>query len=422
MKKKIIAILIVSFLSVSLFSCKNESVHYKKEISKENISTEKAELPDLSSPSMTDYSTDYFTMSYDDNIYKVISSQDEHSSYHKVTCSYIDDVSEDKYNTICAVIENHSFYEMVGNKNAEDALSNFGTQIFNSQNKPVVSSDTSEENGCIETHVVLDDGSEYYIKLLSLNPDTSIIAALRMCEYTSYFNNSLYDIYSSVTAKNFAESYPVVSYSDIQSGKYNGQRVIIEATVDNVKINSNSSNFSLWFPNGESFAYVPSNISYNISPASSDSCFLTLKNGDILRYATEIHQDGSFGTSSVFFSEIIGNRNIEEIRTVFKSSCPLMNYNELNRNPDSHKNEVLQVSGKIFQVISESDYSAEYLLSNENGYTYVNWYSDKEMRGSRILEGDSVTIYGSFEGLKTYNTLSGEKTVPSISTNFVDLK
>lgn len=422
MKKKIIVFLIVSCLSVSIFSCKSESVHNKKDISKENIPTEKAELPDLSSPSVNDYSTDYFTMSYDDNIYKVISSQDDHSSYHKITCDYIDDVSEDEYNTICAVMESHSFYEMVGNQNVNDVLSNFGAQIFNSQNKPIVSSEVSEENKYIEKHVVLDDGSEYYIKLLSLNPDTSIIAVLRMCEYTSYFNNSLYEIYSSVTTKNFAKSYPVVSYSDIQSGKYNGQRVIIEATVDNVKINSNSSNFSLWFSNGESFIYVPSNTSYNISPASSDSCFLTLKNGDILRYATEVHQDGSFGTNSVFFSEIIGNRSIEEIQTVFKSSCPLMNYNELNRNPDSHKNEVLQVSGKVFQVISESDYSAEYLLSNENGYTYVNWYSDKEMRGSRILEGDSVTIYGSFEGLKAYNTLSGEKTVPSISTYFIDLQ
>lgn len=422
MKRRIIIILLSSLLSISVFSCKNEDTSsIKVSSSKDNTSADESEFPVLSSPDMREFSTDYFSTSYDSNVYHVESSEDEATNYYKIICDSIGDVQEGEYNTICGIIESHSFYEEIGSQNVEDYMATFSSQLFNSQRKSIVESNTSYNNGYIETHTVLEDKTEYYVKLLSLNPDTSVIAILRLCEYTSYFNDSLYDIYSSISLNNFTKDYPVVSYTDIQSGKYNGQRVIIEATVDDVQINSNDSNFSLWFSDGDSFIYAPSSSNFSISPVSSNSCFLNLKNGDILRYSTEICDDGSFGTSSVFSSEIIGNRNVEEIRTVFKSSCPLMNYEELVRNPDNHKSEVLQISGKIFQVIEENDYSAEYLLSTDNGYVYINWYSNKEIRGSRILEDDFVTIYGSFEGLKTYNTLSGEQTAPGVSAYFIDL-
>lgn len=46
---------------------------------------------------------------------------------------------------------------------------------------------------------------------------------------------------------------------------------------------------------------------------------------------------------------------------------------------------------------------------------YLSWYENEELRGSRILEGDSVTVYGTFTILKTYDTLVSQNTVPEIS-------
>lgn len=217
---------------------------------------------------------------------------------------------------------------------------------------------------------------------------------------------------------------PLVTYSDIQTGKYNNQKVYIEAVVDNMSVSSETCcSFSLWYPNGDSYFYEDFNgsSSYDAGPGSAESYFTSFKNGDLIRFGTEVYGDGSFGTSQTFDAQLIEQVDVNAIRTSYKSNCAYLPYEDALRTPDNLLKNVYKISGSVYQIINESEYSAKYLISTDNGYVYADWGEDQEVRGSRFLENDSVTLYGEFYGLNTYTALLGENTVPGIDVHFMDL-
>lgn len=73
------------------------------------------------------------------------------------------------------------------------------------------------------------------------------------------------------------------------------------------------------------------------------------------------------------------------------------------------------------QIIDESDYSADYLLSTDQGYIYLTNPDDKEARGARLLENDNVTVYGDFTGLTTYSYLSDKQYIPEFFSAIIEL-
>lgn len=424
MCKKLIPLFLASVLAVSIVACGNnsESANTPTESISNIDTTSQNNLPDISPEDVEEYSTDFSSFSYNSAIYDIKTTEDLMARYYQIESDYIGDVDSDTYNTICAVIEhNNSFYDEVHNQDIEDYLKEFGSQLFNSHHDPIISSDFISTENFSEVQVTLEGNTKYYVKLLSLNPETSVMAVLRLCDYSDYYNDSLMEIYDSVTIKNFTDDYPLVTYNDIQTGKYNGQKVRIDAIVDKVNIDENDSDFALWYPNDNTYVFDSMNGDDNIIPVSSTSEFLNIKNGDVLRFATQIYDDGSFGTTTVLSSEIVGHKDINNIHNSFMENCSSINYDDLMRNPDNYTEIPMKISGSIFQVVEENDFSAEYLISTDSGYVYASWYDDKKNRGSRFLEGDSVTLYGTFSSLKTYNSLIKENTVPSISVIFMSL-
>ena len=73
------------------------------------------------------------------------------------------------------------------------------------------------------------------------------------------------------------------------------------------------------------------------------------------------------------------------------------------------------------RIIDETDYSADYLLSTNQGYIYLSNPDGKEARGSRLLENDNVTVYGDFTGLTTYSYLSDKQYIPEFFSAIIEL-
>lgn len=218
--------------------------------------------------------------------------------------------------------------------------------------------------------------------------------------------------------------YPLVTYDDIKTGNYNGKNVCIECIIDKIDSSLETScNFSLWYPSGATYVYDANQSFYDIESNSPEEIFLNAKNGDVIRYATTIYNDGSFGTTSLLGAEIIGNKELSNVYNSYKSNCPDIDYEGVLRNPQNYEGSLFKITGSVSQVISESPYSAEYLIFTPSGYIYASWYENESFRGSRFLEGDNISLYGKFEMLKTYDTLIGnQNTVPQISIHLMDLQ
>lgn len=223
------------------------------------------------------------------------------------------------------------------------------------------------------------------------------------------------------SAASSSSSAPLVTYEDILAGAYNGQIVSIEAVIDNIyNASFGSCDFTLWYPWGSSYFYDDGNFS-DPDENPAEKVFSTANNGDVIRFSTQIYDDGSFGTVDVYSAEIVGNIDIAQVHNAVKDACSEINYEDTLRNPDSYSKQSFKISGTIFQIVEEDSYKAEYLLETASGYVYLTWHQDKPVRGSRFLEGDSVTVCGEFRGLETYDTLTGQKTIPSLSVYFLEL-
>lgn len=239
-------------------------------------------------------------------------------------------------------------------------------------------------------------------------------------ELETKYNALISEENSNAASSNSSSDIPLVTYDDISSGAYNGKTVSIDAIIDNLYIPYDGAcNFSLWYSSGGSYV-VDDGSFHDIKSGSPQSVFSNSQDGDVIRFTTQVYDDGSFGPTSVQSAEIIGKSDLESINSSFKASCPDMNYEDVQRNPDSYQDKFLKCSGTIFQIINESPDRAEYLLECPYGYVYLSWYENEKLRGSRILEGDAVTVYGNFTILKTYDTLISQNTVPEISVVFID--
>lgn len=340
--------------------------------------------------------------------------------------SYISQVPEEQYNTALSMFLLFTSERYINDfDSTESLLKEISVSMLNSHDTPISNYVFSEDNGIGEITFKTEDGSQCYFKLFSSDDSGTLYCSLlRTCPYTSDINPGLKEIYDSIElidSVEFLSSCPTVTYDDIATGAYNGQKVCIEAVVDKVYHPfKDSCNFSLWYPSQDTYVYKGNDSFLDIKNNSPENIFLSVQPGDIVRYATQIYNDGSFGTTSFLAAQIIGNKDINEIHQNYKAHCPPLDYESVLRNPDLYENTVCSVTGTIFQIIDESTYSAEYLLETASGYVYLSWLDDEPLRSERLLENDTVTVYGTFEILKTYDTFSGNKTVPQIHIAFVD--
>ena len=98
-----------------------------------------------------------------------------------------------------------------------------------------------------------------------------------------------------------------------------------------------------------------------------------------------------------------------------KKNYQSISYKKIARNPDDYEGQRLKFSGKVVQVI-EGDDETEIRLATDGEYDDVILvgYNPAIMQ-ERILEDDTVTVYGTSVGLITYeSTMGGNITIPAL--------
>lgn len=105
------------------------------------------------------------------------------------------------------------------------------------------------------------------------------------------------------------------------------------------------------------------------------------------------------------------------------SAYPPLDYEQVARNAEGHFQEKTSFSGKVLQVIPV-DGGAQYRISSKGGYRDVVYvFIDEENLPIRILEGDSVTVYGAVYGDVSYTSAMGARvTIPSVYAERINLK
>lgn len=217
------------------------------------------------------------------------------------------------------------------------------------------------------------------------------------------------------------DSYPFVPYKEITS-EYIGKIISVECIRGKSNYEDNNC-CGIWYPLTYSYVYESGPKNSDISDDEIDSpdyVFVSASEGDIIRFATRICDDGSPDTSHILAAKVVGHKDINEVYSAFKENSPYLNPDTFCRNPDKYKYVPVRTNGKILQILNEDSDNATYLLSTSTGCVYLNWYEDSVIRGDRLLEDDNVSVYGTFDGLETYNSLIGQKTVPKVNVYFIE--
>ena len=99
-------------------------------------------------------------------------------------------------------------------------------------------------------------------------------------------------------------------------------------------------------------------------------------------------------------------------------------YETLARYPDDYKGTKGRLSGKVLQTVESegSDWvTMRFATDNTNKHVFYCTYH-KKMLDVRLLEGDMIVVYGVANGLKTYESSSGQQiTIPKITVDAIEL-
>ena len=96
-------------------------------------------------------------------------------------------------------------------------------------------------------------------------------------------------------------------------------------------------------------------------------------------------------------------------------------YQQLARTPDKYENEKVKFSGKVIQVLEETTTTTLRLAVNSNYDQIILLKYYPSLVSSRILEDDYITIYGTSEGIYTYQSvMGGNITVPLVRVEKID--
>lgn len=98
-------------------------------------------------------------------------------------------------------------------------------------------------------------------------------------------------------------------------------------------------------------------------------------------------------------------------------------YEQLARNPDSYKGDLVKFSGKVLQADSSDGVNYIRLAINSDYDTilFVTYTSD--VVSYRLLDDDQVTVYGTALGVYSYKAVSGATiTIPWVHADIIDLQ
>ena len=115
----------------------------------------------------------------------------------------------------------------------------------------------------------------------------------------------------------------------------------------------------------------------------------------------------------------------EELKSMYIAKCKSIAYDKLARTPGDYEGEFVKFTGYVVQVCSEaqsSAYYSTYRVATSGKYDNVVYVKiDNYGSGSRILEGDKITFYGTYDGIFTYETIFGASvSIPSVTAKYVN--
>ena len=97
-----------------------------------------------------------------------------------------------------------------------------------------------------------------------------------------------------------------------------------------------------------------------------------------------------------------------------KAQAISIGYDPLYRNIETHVGKIVHFRGEAVQVIIKRDDRYDLRLAMDGDYDQMVYVI---YRGDRVLEGDTVEIWGEVEGLHSYNSIFGAKiTLPEIKS------
>ena len=100
-----------------------------------------------------------------------------------------------------------------------------------------------------------------------------------------------------------------------------------------------------------------------------------------------------------------------------------LEYKAFSRDPDAYTGRRIKFSGKIVQVI-EDTFSVSFRIATKSGYdnvVYATYYPPEGYK--RLLEDDSVVVYGVYTGIYSYETVLGSTvTIPACMVDRIELK
>lgn len=99
-----------------------------------------------------------------------------------------------------------------------------------------------------------------------------------------------------------------------------------------------------------------------------------------------------------------------------------LTFKDISRNPDKYIGQKVKFSGNVLQIIEGVTINA-IRMSTKGDYDDVIYaVYTKSIIDFRLLEDDHITIYGTFEGMETYETIFGSSvTLPKIHIDFIEL-
>lgn len=216
----------------------------------------------------------------------------------------------------------------------------------------------------------------------------------------------------------------LVTYDDILTGNYNGQTVYIDCALSRVEPGvTDYISFIAWVGNGEQYLFDGNWMIFDLDEVDALRCLKDAKSGEVYRFCVQVNSDASFGGSGVLSAEKLGMTvEVSTLEQQYKEGCTEYPCEDILRNPEEFKGVKIRISGEVFQVVSDDGSNLTLLLDTgeDNGIAYIKYNRDKGE--NRILDGDSVTAYGTFYKLTKYTSVLGtEKTVPELYANFLDI-
>lgn len=95
---------------------------------------------------------------------------------------------------------------------------------------------------------------------------------------------------------------------------------------------------------------------------------------------------------------------------------------EISRSPDDYIGSKVKFTGYVLQVIEGFGTNAIRMSTNGRYDDVIYGTYSKSILDIRLLDGDNITIYGTAQGLKTYETVLGSSvTLPEISIDQIEV-